>query len=70
MSIIFWIFLHVFFMYVGGFAFVCSLAGAVAWTLSHMLHHSPVMHAFLHMLGDSVYLPVGHSGACCRHFEL
>ena len=49
MSMIFWIFLPVFFMYFGGFAFVCSLAGAVAWTLSHMLHHSPVMHAFLHM---------------------
>ena len=53
---IFWVFLLAFFMYFGGFAFVCSLVGAVAWTLSHMLYHSPVMQAFLHMFGDSVYL--------------
>ena len=28
-----------------------------------------VRQAFLHMLGGSVYLPVGHSGTCCRYFE-
>ena len=64
------IFLPAFFMYFGGFAFVCLLAGAVGWTLSHMPYHSPVTQAFLHMLGGSVYLPVGHSGTCYRHFDL
>ena len=28
-----------------------------------------VIQAFIYMLGGSVYLPVGHSGTCCRYFE-